>query len=334
MSKLRVCIVGTGFISHFHVKGLMLLKDVELEGIVDLNPESAKKFSNQYGIKEIYSDYDSFINGTQADLVILSIPNYLHYDYTMKALNSGKHVFVEKPMSFTVNEAQKMDNLSKEKGLSLMVGHMWRFDREVRYLAEQVRSGKLGKVFRTTGYGIHENWGPSGWFTQKKLAGGGALADMGIHAIDTARALLGDPLPVKVYAKIGTFMKDYDVDDTGVLMVDWDNGTTSLIETGWWQPHMDGPESGTKLYGTEGYGSLYPTGIKNFNIGTTVETIPRFPERNGHCDQHMYNLQMEEFISAINENRQPVPGASEGIINMKIVEAAYKSSDVGQAIII
>jgi predicted dehydrogenase len=77
----------------------------------------------------------------------------------------------------------------------------------------------LGNVIRTTGYGIHTHWGPSGWFTQQQYAGGGALADMGIHAIDTVRFLLGDPDPRSVYAKIGTHSGNYDVDDTAVLMI-------------------------------------------------------------------------------------------------------------------
>ena len=81
------------------------------------------------------------------------------------------------------------------------LGHMWRFDTEVNYLKKAVESGRLGRIIKTKGYGIHENWGPSGWFTQKDLAGGGALADMGVHAIDTVRYILGDPKPQTVYAE-------------------------------------------------------------------------------------------------------------------------------------
>jgi len=332
MSTIKVEFVGTGYVSHFHARGLKEIEDVELKCLIDPNKESGEKFGALYGINELHGDYESFIDNGDVDLVILSIPNVFHYPYTIKALKAGKHVFVEKPMSFTVKEAEDMKALAEENKLSLMVGHMWRFDREVKYLAEMVRSGKLGKIFRTTGYGIHTNWGPAGWFTQKKMAGGGALADMGIHAIDTVRFLLGDPNPVKIYAKIGTYMKDFDVDDTGLLMIDWDNGVTSLIESGWWQPHMDGPEAGTRLYGSGGFGSLYPTLIKIFEDGITKEYAPKFPERFGHCDQHMYSLQMEELIKSIREKRQPVPGAAEGIVNMKIIESAYASSEKGEAI--
>jgi len=85
--------------------------------------------------------------------------------------------------------------------------------RKVTFQGNDVYKAKaLRKIIKTKGYGIHENWGPSGWFTQKELAGGGALADMGVHAIDTVRYILGDPKPVTVYAQIRTHYGDYDVD--------------------------------------------------------------------------------------------------------------------------
>ncbi len=164
---------------------------------------------------------------------------------------------VEKPMSMNAQEAEQMCEAADKSGALLMVAHCWRFHPDVQWLREQ--SAKLGKIIRTKAYSVHVHWGPSGWFTQKKFAGGGAMADMGVHALDTTRFLLGDPQPVSVYAKIGTYYMECDVDDTGVIIVEWDNGTVSYIETGWWQPHSDGPEAGAQLYGTKGFGQVFPT---------------------------------------------------------------------------
>ena len=128
-----------------------------------------------------------------------------------------------------------------------MVAHCWRFDEEALWLKQQLDEGLIGSVVRSKGCGVHVNWGPSGWFTQAKYAGGGALVDMGIHAIDMARFLLGDPQPVSVYADIRTRYGDYDVDDTGTI---WSSSgtpaSTSTIESGWWQPQADGPEASTR----------------------------------------------------------------------------------------
>ncbi|MEO8356680.1 MAG: Gfo/Idh/MocA family oxidoreductase, partial [Chloroflexota bacterium] len=129
--------------------------------------------------------------------------------------------------------------------------------------------------------------------------------------------------------------KDFDVDDTGVIIVEWDNGATSYIESGWWQPHADGPETATQLYGTQGFGQLFPTQIELPNAGTQtldiLESGFKFP-RKEHCPQSIYNAQMAYFVDCICNNKTPVPGALEGLINMKVVDAAYKSSNTGKVV--
>jgi predicted dehydrogenase len=253
----------------------------------------------------------------------------LHASQTIAALEAGLNVMVEKPMAMSAVEAQKMNAVSEESDGILMVGHCWRFDEEVLWLREQVNSGKIGRVIRTKGYGVHSNEGPAGWFTEKELAGGGALVDMGIHAIDTARFLLGDPTPVSVYARIGTFYKDFDVDDTGVLLVEWENNVISYIESGWWQPHMDGPEASTQLYGTIGFGEVFPTRIKIAN--EVIDPGFTFP-REDHCPQEMYDSQLRYFCQCIREGISPNPGGSEGLVNMRILDAAYESARIGKEV--
>src|SRR5439155_3472803 len=127
------------------------------------------------------------------------------------ALRAGKHVLVEKPMARTVLEADAMIEAARVGHVALMVAHCWRFREEVRALRRRVADGEFGEVVKTRAYGAHEGWGPSGWFTDPQLAGGGALLDMGVHAIDTTRFLLGDPVPTGVQAVVGTRYGDYAV---------------------------------------------------------------------------------------------------------------------------
>jgi predicted dehydrogenase len=161
---------------------------------------------------------------------------------------------------------------------------------------------------------VHANWGPGGWFTDPALAGGGALPDMGVHAIDTARFLLGDPDPVRVAAAIGTRYARgrYTVDDDGILLIGWSNGTNSLVESGWWQPHLGGLEADTEIYGTQGYVRIWP---------------PDDPgEGYEHSTQPMYTAQVAEFLDAIREGRPPRPGGEDGRVVMQVVEGAYASA--------
>lgn len=332
MKKVKVAIIGTGYIADYHARGLQTIPGVEITFSVDTHPEAAQKFADKYNIKEIATDAMSILDRDDLDAVVLGIPNKFHAPYAIEFMKHKKDVFLEKPMAMNSAEGEELIKTINSTDQILMVGHMWRFDAEANFMKNIVDSGRLGKIFKTKGYGIHENWGPSGWFTKKELAGGGALADMGVHAIDTVRYILGDPKPVEVYAKIGTYFGDYDVDDSGIIIITWENGTNSIIESGWMHPHMDMPEAGTQLFGTKGYGSLFPTHLK-FNVEEYPGTFNApMPEKTEHCDQAIYSNQMEHFIECIRTRKQPVPGFTEGQTVLNIVDAAYLSSKEGRVI--
>jgi predicted dehydrogenase len=332
MKKIRIAIVGAGFIGNYHARGLSKLPDVEMVAACGVPRRSCQEFADRYGIRSITGDALSLAKREDVDAAVIGVPNKFHAPFALAMLKKGKDVFVEKPMCLNPAEGMKIEQAARAGRRVVMTGHMWRFDTEVNFIRAAVQSGKIGKIVKTKGFGIHVNWGPAGWFTKKKLAGGGALADMGVHALDTARYIMGDPRPKRVYAAIGTYYGDYDVDDTGVLMIAWDNGATSIIESGWWQPHSDGPEAGTRLYGTEGYASLFPTELK-FKVGGYAGTFtPPMPPREEHCTQAMYDRQMEHFVDCIRKRKTPHPGIAEGLTIVKIVDAAYRSSKTGQAV--
>lgn len=325
--KIRFALVGAGFIADYHARALQKLDCVEIKAVAAIPVESAKAFAEKYGITHFTDDANSLTVRDDIEAVIIATPNKFHAPFAIDFLKNKKDVFLEKPLAMNFNEGQKVAEVAAQKGQLAMVGHMWRFDTEVKYIKDIIQSDKIGKIFKTKGYGIHENWGPGGWFSQKELAGGGALADMGVHAIDTVRFILGDPEPIEVYAKIGTYFGQYDVDDSGIIMVTWGNGTTSIIESGWWHPHMDGPEAGTRLFGTKGYASLFPTELK-FKVNDQAGNFKvEMPVKEEHCDQSIYDRQLEYFVDCIIKRITPSPGLKEGLAVLKIVDAAYESSE-------
>ena len=329
---MKIAFAGTGYINKIHARAAQNC-GTELVAVVNHKPESMAEFAADFGIPRQYATVEAMLADGDVDALVVSTPNYLHAPQTIAALEAGVHVMVEKPMSMNAAEAEQMCAAAEKSGATLMVAHCWRFDPDVLWLKEQ--SGKLGQIIRTKGYGVHKHWGPSGWFTQRKFAGGGAMADMGIHALDTVRFLLGDPQPVSVYAKIGTYYKDFDVDDTGVIIVNWNNGVTSYIESGWWQPHSDGEEAATQLYGTQGFGQLFPTRLELSNVKEekldVIDSGFAFP-RESHMPQSLYDAQMAYFIECIQSGQMPVPGGAEGLVNMKVVDAAYESARTGKVV--
>jgi len=326
---LKVAITGAGYISNIHARALRSIDGVDLFGVVERYNKTAQPFMAEYSIKNHYRTIFDLLEKAQIDALVIGTPNYLHAPQAIAALRAGLHVMVEKPMAMNAREAHRMLVASQQSKALLMLAHCWRFDPEVKWLKEQLDSGRLGKVIRTKGYGVHERWGPSGWFTRKKLAGGGALADVGIHALDTARYLLGDSLPESVYARIGTHYGNYDVDDTGVMVVNWHGGATSYIESGWWQPHAGGPNAATQVYAEKGFGQIFPTYILEQDSITDPGFL--YPRQN-HAPQSLYDEQMRYFVHCIQELTTPCPGGMEGWINMKIIDAAYRSARTGRVV--
>lgn len=332
MKPLKIALIGAGYINDYHARALQTLPGVAIVAVASKRLESAEQFAAKYNIPKATTNIPALVQQPEIDAVVISTPNKFHAPYAQAFLAAGKDVLLEKPMAMNPEEGEALIKTAKQYGRIGLVGHMWRYDAEVQFVKNLIDSDALGKIVKTKGYGIHENWGPEGWFTDKDLAGGGALADMGVHAIDTVRFLLGDPLATTVYAKIGTHYGDYEVDDTGIIMISWDNGSHSIIESGWRQPHMDGPEACTQLFGTKGYASVLPTLVKfKDKEQTNALQIPDF-KKSEHCDQKIYDAQMVDFINCIRTSTQPKASFEIGQEVLRIVAAAYRSSASGEVV--
>jgi predicted dehydrogenase len=312
---VRVALIGSGWIQDFHARGVFAYPGAEVLAVANHREESARALAERHGIPEVTTDWRSLVGRSDVDAVVVATPNALHAEQSVAFLEAGTHVLVEKPMAVSVAECDVMIAAAHASGASLMVAHCWRFRDEVIAMRDRVAAGEFGEVVKTRGYGVHEAWGPKGWFVDPALAGGGALVDMGVHAIDTVRFVLGDPAPDRVCAAVGTRYGTYAVDDDAILLIGWSNGTNSVVESGWWHPHKEGMEADTEVYGTEGYARIFP------------REEPY--EGYDHSAQPMYTAQIREFLGAIEESRSPRPSGEDGRVVMQVVERAYASASGG-----
>jgi predicted dehydrogenase len=308
---MRVALFGCGWIQDFHARGVLECGG-ELVAVANHREETARVFAERYGIPRTTTDWKALAADPEVDAGIVSTPNALHAPQAIALLEAGKHVLVEKPMAMSVAECDTMIQASKRSGAWLMVAHCWRFHDAVIALRDRIANGEFGKIVKTRGYGVHAEWGPAGWFVDPVLAGGGALADMGVHAIDTTRFLLGDPEPGRVCATIGTHYGDYAVDDDAILLITWSNGTNSVVESGWWHRHKEGMEADTEVYGTQAYARIFAREESS--------------EDYEHGTQPMYTAQVREFLTSVAEGRKPRPSGEDGRVVMQVVEEAYRSA--------
>ncbi len=306
---LRVALLGAGWIMDYHARAVIEHPGAELVAASNWREPSLARLAARHGIPRTTTDWRELAADPAVDAAVIGTPNALHAPQAVAFLEAGKHVLVEKPMARNLGEADAMLAAAGRSGARLMVAHCWRFHDDVLALRARVAAGELGEVVKTRGYGVHAGWGPSGWFTDPELAGGGALVDMGVHAIDTTRFLLGDPLPSRVLATVATRYGDYAVDDEAIVLVSWSNGTNSIVESGWWQPHLGGLEADTEVYGTAGYARVWDR--------------TELPDGYQHCSQPMYSAQMAEFVEALAVGRQPRPSGEDGRVVLEVVERAY-----------
>lgn len=302
MSPLRLAVLGRGFAGRLHAEAAAACGlDVRI-------------------VCGAEDDWRAAVRAPDVDAVVIATPNALHHPQAMAALEAGRHVLVDKPMAMDAVQGAEMAAAADAAGRTLLVGHMWRYRDEVVAARDRIAAGAVGRPVRTRGYGIHAGWGPSGWFTDPTLAGGGALIDMGIHALDTVRFLLGDPAPGRVVASLGTAYRDDPVDDDGVVLVEWTmpDGSTvrSVVECGWWQPRLDGVEADTEVYGTGGYERIWP----RFTPASPA------PADYVHCSLPMYAAQMADFARCCATGATPVASAAVGLTALHVVDEAYRSA--------
>ena len=309
---MRVALIGSGWIQDFHARGIQDYPDAELAAVANHHEQSARALAERYAIPRVTTDWRSLTEDDAIQAAIVATPNALHAEQSIAFLEAGKHVLVEKPMAVSVAECDAMIDASHRGGASLMVAHCWRFHDDVIAMRDRIVSGKLGEIVKTRGYGVHAGWGPTGWFVDPALAGGGGLVDMGVHAIDTARFVLGDPAPERVCAAIGTRYGSYAVDDDAIVLIGWSNRTNSVVEAGWWHPHKEGMEADTEVYGTKGYARIFPREEPSADYD--------------HASQSMYTAQMHEFLSAIEHARTPRPSGEDGRVVIEVVQRAYASA--------
>lgn len=318
--KLGVALVGLGYYStDILAPALQLTDHCHLIGIVTGTPAKAEKWQQQYKIpdKNIYNydNFDSLANNPAIDVVYIVLPPSMHAEYSIRAADAGKQVWCEKPMAMTAGECQRMIDAANRNKVQLTVGYRMHHEpntQKIMRFAKDLPYGKLQDLTAAAGYRESRT---THW-KQKKAMGGGAMYDMGVYPLNAARYSAGmEPVAVTARASVTRPEIYHEVEETMEFDLEFPGGATAKCETsfakGMNDLHVNFKNGWYKLSPFQAYSGI--DGVTSDGIKLN-ERIPNQQAK-----------QMDDDALAIRKKTKPLVPGEEGLKDIRIVEAIYRS---------
>lgn len=325
--KIGVGVIGSGRVAYSHLHAIKALNELtDLITVVDKIEEAAKKAAKKFKAKRFHTSIDDALNDPQVDAVIICLPHYLHAETCEKAANKGKHIFVEKPLTITLKEAQRVFDSTKKNGINLMVGQSQRFYDAIIASKKIVDEGKIGDILSINAVLLgYVKTPPTPWWSSEKKTGGLLIPLWGSHIIDYILWLFGKS-PARVYAEAYSNNPNWEGEDEASIILGFENGTMASIIMSY-----NAHTSHTKA---EGYILPIPQ-YNRFIIGTkgTIhlkDNTKLYLNGNkivsGVQKPSIFYLQMKEFIMSIIEKRKPAISVDEALKVVQVMEASKISA--------
>jgi predicted dehydrogenase len=346
MKKLNIGIIGAGWPGQMHSLAIRTMDDANLYACADLDEKRRAAFENEYAPAKSYNDYRELLQDRHVEAVIVCLPNFLHFPASLAALEAGKHVLCEKPPTMNAAEMKVLREEATRRNLIYFFSRQYRFTPGMRAAKAAVQEGRLGKIYHAKATFVRSRGIPVGigdWFTEKKRSGGGALIDIGVHALDSVWYLMGTPRPTSVSAQVFRNFEHlvkvpvFDVEDAAYAFIRFDNSAIVQLETSWAgnltedippRKYFGRELVNSVVYGTKGSVQLNPLSLFEDRQGELV-SVPleaRQDEPNG------FELQLRNFVESIKGESEPVNNADQAVALMEMIDAIYASSSAGREV--
>jgi len=349
--KIKVGIIGTGWIAESHIYSYLNQPDVEIVAAADLIPGKAEKKMKQFGIEgaRCYLNHKDMIDN-EPDLDVVSVCTYntQHAEPTIYALEHGIHVLLEKPFTVTLDEAIEIMKAEKKSGCVLSIGFQPRFDGNMQMIKKIVESGELGEIYYIQTGGGRRRGIPGSTFIEKSTGGIGALGDIGCYSLDMVLNAIGYPKPLTVSGYTSAFFGQnpkyngddaarFTVDDFGAAFVRLEGGIILDFRIAW-AMHVDTPGD-TIIFGKEGALRIPSTDCWNGSVGGEMtlyhdicgkQTETKIPLVR--TEGSLFDQKIRSFLdAAMNGGAAPVP-SSQIIYNQAIIDGINKSNELGREV--
>ena len=323
---IKIGVIGIGSMGKNHTRVCSELENVELVGVADVNKETAKNIAKRFDTKAFF-DYRELL--PKIDAAIVATPTVTHHKIAMDLLNDGKHVLVEKPICDSVEKAAELVKKAEIDDLVLAVGHIERHNPAVRFVKNSLEDGKFGELVTIVSKRVSNLPG--------RIRDVGVIFDFGVHDIDIMRYLAGE---VKsVYAKAGRFNKNIDYEDHANIILNFENGICGIVEVNWLTPMKI-----RKIFLTCSQSFVEADYISQ-SVTTSSSSFNQINEMNLYHAPIQYNInevalekreplrnEIEDFINSIEQGKKPLATGEDGLMALKIAEAATQSYINGEEI--
>jgi predicted dehydrogenase len=322
--QIRYAVVGLGHIAQVAVLPAFgnARRNSKLVALVSGDPVKREQLGKKYGVEKTwsYAQYDECLKSV--DAVYIALPNSLHCEYAVRAARAGVHVLVEKPMAVTEDECERMTRAAREAGVKLMVAYRLHFERANLEAGEIARSGRIGepRLFNST---FCTPVVP-GNIRVRRDVGGGVLYDIGIYCINAARALFRDE-PIEVLAASAGTLDEVEESVSAILR--FPNERLAAFTASFGAAKV----SEYRLAGTKGdlavepaYDYARPLKHRLTLDGEARER--RFAKRDQFAPELLY------FSDCVLQNGTPEPGGDEGLADVRVIRALYRSAESGQPV--
>jgi len=336
--KVKVGIIGSGFISDIHVRSIKTIPDAEIVACSSIEEESLEKFTEKYSIPNSFADYTKMLELDEIDLVVLGVPNDLHAQMAVDCANAGKNVICEKPICNNLKDADLMIESCKKAKVKLMYIEQYCFAPKYIKLKEIIQSGSLGDIYYIKHSQKHD--GPhSEWFYNIDRTGGGVVMDMGCHTFGFFRWLTNNAKIENVYSDLGIYMhKNTLAEDNAITIIKFDGGITALSEVSW--AKKGGYDDRAEVYGTKGVCYVdMSSSLKTFSevgFNYVAEKTPKsagwsYPVFEEDWQSGFPQL-FSHYINCIKNNEEPLFNGEDGRAILEMVYATYESAREGKKV--
>jgi predicted dehydrogenase len=349
MVAVNVGVIGVGWAGEQHIKAYAAMEDVSLIGIAGLEEDTREALATEFGVPHSVARWEDLLDLDGLDAVSVAVPTFLHAPIAVAALRRGIHVLSEKPIALDGAQAEEIVAAARAAGRVLQVAFNHRRRGDVKKLRGLIEEGRLGRPYYTKAWWLRRTGipTPGSWFTRSSLAGGGPLVDIGVHVLDYALFLLGNPsvksVSASTYDLLGTNGfggskessksgsggdRTFDVEDLATVFMRLDDGGTLLLEASWAMHRADGDQFGATLYGTEGGAEWY---VDDY---VPVGSLKLFGDIDGHPTAESFRAPVggahaevvADFVATIRSGEWAGHDGSAAAALARVVDAAYASA--------